>query len=396
MKKIAVVLSLLLALCLFSTVLAEDPETLTLILRAGTYAEVLKEAIPAFEEANNCKIEYSEETFDDLHTKIALDAVNAEGAYDVLMLDGTWMTEFTENGVLANLSDMGYKFDDDIIPATTAAGVDADGNIYMLPYYGNVTIFMYNKDLIDKYNEGNVPATWSGVLELAQKMKADGVDGYILRQGAGDPNVTDFLPVLKAFGGWVLNDDFSAVTLNTPEAKAALEFYIDLYKAGNLLDKDNMVAAVNNGSAAMAVGWPGWGAANYTVIPTKVSDDSEEQYTSIYGCWFLGMAENSAKKDLALKFLEYAMDPEVQLATVEDGGVPCRESSLLAESSLAVKPNLAVVYGALSTGTYRPAVGFYTDLVNTFGPYLDSAVMGTMSVDDALAQGQAACEALLP
>ena len=396
MKKIAVVLSLLLALCLFSTVLAEDPQTLTLILRAGTYAEVLKQAIPAFEEANNCKIEFSEETFDDLHTKIALDAVNAEGAYDVLMLDGTWMTEFTENGVLANLSEMGYTFDDDIIPATTAAGVDADGNIYMLPYYGNVTIFMYNKDLIDKYNEGNVPATWNGVLELAQKMKADGVDGYILRQGAGDPNVTDFLPVLKAFGGWVLNDDFTAVTLNTPEAKAALEFYIELYKAGNLLDKDNMVAAVNNGSAAMAVGWPGWGATNYTVIPTKVSDDSEEQYTSIYGCWFLGMAENSAKKDLALKFLEYAMDPEVQLATVADGGVPCRESSLLAESTLEIKPNLATVYGALSTGTYRPAVGFYTDLVNTFGPYLDSAVMGTMSVDDALAQGQAACEALLP
>lgn len=396
MKKIAVVLSLLLALCLFSTVLADDPETLTLILRAGTYADVLKQAIPAFEEANNCKIEFSEETFDDLHTKIALDAVNAEGAYDVLMLDGTWMTEFTENGVLANLSDLGYKFDEDIIPATTAAGVDADGNIYMLPYYGNVTIFMYNKDLVDKYNDGVVPATWNGVLELAQKMKAEGVDGYILRQGAGDPNVTDFLPVLKAFGGWVLNEDFTEVTLNTPEAKAALEFYIDLYKAGNLLDKDNMVAAVNNGSAAMAVGWPGWGAANYTVIPTRVADDSEEQYTSIYGCWFLGMAENSAKKDLALKFLEYAMDPEVQLATVADGGVPCRESSLLAESTLESKPNLAVVYGALSTGTYRPAVGFYTDLVNTFGPYLDSAVMGTMSVDDALAQGQAACEALLP
>ena len=396
MKKFAVVLSLLLALCLFSTVLAEDPETLTLILRAGTYAEVLKEAIPAFEEANNCKIEYSEETFDDLHTKIALDAVNAEGAYDVLMLDGTWMTEFTENGVLANLSDLGYAFDDDIIPATTAAGVDADGNIFMLPYYGNVTIFMYNKDLIDKYAGGIVPDTWSGILELSQTMKADGVDGYVLRAGAGDPNVTDFLPVLKSFGGWVLNEDFSEVTLNTPEAKAALEFYVDLYKAGTLLDKDNMVAAINNGSAAMAIGWPGWGAANYTTTPTKVVADSEEQNSSIYGCWFLGMAENSAKKDLALKFLEYAMDPEVQLATVADGGVPCRKSSLLNEEVLAEKPNLEVVYGALDKGTYRPAVGFYTDLVNTFGPYLESAVMGTMSIDDALAQGQAACEALLP
>ena len=119
MKKLTVVLSLLLALCLCGAVFAEEQQTLTLILRAGTYADVLKEAIPAFEEANNCKIEYSEETFDDLHTKIALDAVNGEGAYDVLMLDGTWMTEFTENGVLANLSEMGYTFDDDIISSTT-------------------------------------------------------------------------------------------------------------------------------------------------------------------------------------------------------------------------------------------------------------------------------------
>lgn len=395
MKKIAVVLTLLLALCLCCTAFADD-ETLTLILRAGTYAEVLKEAIPAFEEANGCKIEFSEETFDDLHTKISLDAVNAEGAYDVLMLDGTWMTEFTESGILADLTGMGYELDDDIIPATTVAGIAADGDLYMLPYYGNVTIFMYNKDLIDKYNGGVVPATWEGVLELSKTMKADGVDGYLLRAGAGDPNVTDFLPVLKSFGGWVLNEDFTEVTLNTPEAKAALEFYKELYNAGALLDKDNMVAAINNGSAAMAIGWPGWGAANYTTTPTKVADDSEEQYSSIYGCWFLGIAENSAKKDLALKFLEYAMSADVQLATVPNGGVPCRESSLLNPDVLAEKPNLEVVYGALAKGTFRPAVGFYTDLVNTFGPYLESAVMGTMSVDDALAAGQEACAALIP
>ena len=49
----------------------------------------------------------------------ALDAVNEVGTYDLCMVDGSWMAEFTENGVLANLSEMGYSFDDDIIPATT-------------------------------------------------------------------------------------------------------------------------------------------------------------------------------------------------------------------------------------------------------------------------------------
>ena len=30
------------------------------------------------------------------------------------------MAEFTENGVLANLTELGYSLDDDVIPATTA------------------------------------------------------------------------------------------------------------------------------------------------------------------------------------------------------------------------------------------------------------------------------------
>ena len=31
---------------------------------------------------------------------IALDAINTEGTYDLCMVDGSWMAEFTENGVL--------------------------------------------------------------------------------------------------------------------------------------------------------------------------------------------------------------------------------------------------------------------------------------------------------
>ena len=152
MKKIAVVLSLLLALCLFSGVLADEPETIKLLTRGGTYNKVLAMAIPGFEEAYNCKVVIDGEgkSFDDLHTAISLDATNEVGEFDVYMLDGTWMAEFSESGALANLSELGYSFDEDVIPATTAAGIDAEGNIYMLPYYGNVTVFMYNKDLIDK------------------------------------------------------------------------------------------------------------------------------------------------------------------------------------------------------------------------------------------------------
>ena len=395
MKKFAVILSLLLALCICSVSFAQEPETLTLLLRAGTYGEVVKALIPEFEAEHNCKIEYSEETFDDLHTKISMDAINSEGTYDVIVVDGSWKAEFIDNDILADLTELGYEYDEDIIPATLPAGIGPDGHAYLIPFYGNVTIFMYNEDLIDKYNDGEVPTNWADVLELAQTMKADGVDGYLLRAGAGDSNVSDFLPVLKSFGAWVMNDDYTEITINTPEAKAALQMYIDLYKAGNMLDKDNIVAAINSGTAAMAVGWPGWGADHYTTIPTMADEDSEPQNSSIYGCWFIGMAANSTHKDLALEFLEEVTSAEYQQETVEIGGVPCRESCLLNEESLEINPNLEVVYGSLSVGTYRPFVTFWSEYYTILGPYLEAAVMGQMTVDEALDTAQAELESLL-
>ena len=124
-----------------------EPTKMTLILRGGTYGEVIKAALPAFEAEHNVKCEVLDLSFDDLHTKIALNAPNPQGEYDLCMVDGSWMAEFTANNVLANLSDMGYSFDDDIIPATTDICM-VDGDIYLTPYFGNVTVMLYNKQLI--------------------------------------------------------------------------------------------------------------------------------------------------------------------------------------------------------------------------------------------------------
>ena len=91
-----------------------EPTKMTLILRGGTYGDVIKACLPAFEAEHNVKCEVLDLSFDDLHSKIALNAPNPQGEYDLCMVDGSWMAEFTANNVLANLSEMGYSFDDDI------------------------------------------------------------------------------------------------------------------------------------------------------------------------------------------------------------------------------------------------------------------------------------------
>ena len=370
-----------------------EPTQMTLILRGGTYAEALKASLPDFEAEHNVKIDVQELSFDDLHTGIALDAVNPTGAYDLCMVDGSWMAEFTENNVLANLSEMGYSFDDDIIPATTTI-CKVDDNIYLAPFFGNVTVMLYNKQLIA--DAGYTPediTTFEDLKVIAQKTKDAGKTGFLIRGGSADNIVSDFIPHLLVHGGWVI-DENNQPTVDTPEFKAAMQEYLDLYALGGTMDKDDIVAAIDGGTAALGQAWPGWyvptadTAANYTVIPTKLNDSDTAKNTSMYGVWCIGIPNNAPHKDLALELLEYVMSPEVQLASIEVGGVPCRTSCLLNEDVLATYPQYETVCAALQTGVYRPVIAEWTQFTNILGTEMDNIIQGTKTIDQGLADAQ--------
>ena len=370
-----------------------EPTQMTLILRGGTYAEALKASLPDFEAEHNVKIDVQELSFDDLHTGIALDAVNPTGAYDLCMVDGSWMAEFTENNVLANLSEMGYSFDDDIIPATTTI-CKVDDNIYLAPFFGNVTVMLYNKQLIA--DAGYTPediTTFEDLKIIAQKTKDAGKTGFLIRGGSADNIVSDFIPHLLVHGGWVI-DENNQPTVDTPEFKAAMQEYLDLYALGGTMDKDDIVAAIDGGTAALGQAWPGWYVptadtnANYTVIPTKLNDSDTPKNTSMYGVWCIGIPNNAPHKDLALELLEYVMSPEVQLASIEVGGVPCRTSCLLNEDVLATYPQYETVCAALQTGVYRPVIAEWTQFTNILGTEMDNIIQGTKTIDQGLADAQ--------
>ena len=380
-----------------------EPTKMTLILRGGAYGESLEASLPAFEEEHNVDIEVMLMSFDDLHTGIAFDAVNDVGTYDLCMVDGSWMAEFTENGVLANLSELGYSFDNDIIPATTEICI-VDDEIYLAPYYGNVTVMMYNKQLLA--DAGYTPEeidSFADVQDIAQKTRAadPSKNGFLIRGGSADNILSDFLPHLVAHGGWVV-DENNNPTVDTPEFKAAMEDYLALYNVGGTLDKDDIVASVTSGETAMAQIWPGWytptadGPADYITIPTKLTDDSEPlDAVALQGVWCIGIPDNAPHKELAVELLEYVMSPEVQLASIENDGVPCRYSCLTDPTVLETYPHLETVCGALETGVYRPAIAEWTEFTNILGTEMDNIIQGTKTMDEALSYAQEQLEQLM-
>lgn len=378
----------------------EEPVKMTLILRGGSYADVLKAALPKFEEENNCKIETLDMSFDDLHTGITLDAANKEGTYDLCMVDGSWMAEFTENNVLANLSEMGYTFDEDIIPNTTTI-CKKDDDIYLAPYFGNVTVLLYNKANVEEagYKPEDIK-TLENLLEVAKAEKEAGKNGFAYRGDTPDNIVSDFLPILLANGGWVV-DENNQPTINTPEFTQAMEYYTELIGTGTAMSKDDVSASIDNGSSALAIGWPGWyvpsadSAANYMVSPTMAKEGAEAYNTSEYGTWCLGIPANSPNPELAMKLLQYIMSPEVQLESVKNGGVPCRYSVLQNEDVLKDYPHLSIVCDALDQGVYRPAIAEWTEFTNILGAEMGNIMAGTKTVEQGLEDAQLQLENLM-
>ena len=400
-KTICILLSLLL---LFSLTGCGNnignKDTLTIAVRSGVYAEVIKKSIPGFEEETGIKCEIVEFSEDDLHNNLLNDSVNRNGIYDICMVDGSWVAEFISEGLLTDLSAEGYSFDDDIIPATTTICV-CDGKTYLVPYYGNVTVMLFNRSVAESlgYTEDDFDSL-EDIIKYSLLASENGHGGFVCRGDTENNVVVDFLPVLRAFGGWVV-DENNNPTVNTEEFKKALELYMFLLDNGGVYSKEEIINGIENGNMSVAVGWPGWCDpessinTDYIAFPGKVTENEPSYNSNIYGIWTLGIPDNCTDKESAIKLLEYLMDPDVQKDSVSYGGVPCRYSILNDPDVLSINPHLNDVCDALETGIYRPVIREWPKFYTILGDKMKKIMNEEMSVDDGLLLAQKELEDLM-
>ena len=376
----------------------ENPKaTLSIALRSGTYADVISKCLRDFEMKYDIRCDVAEFSEDALHKVVTEDKA---GSYDLCMVDGSWMAEFTSKRILANLTDLGYELDEDIIPATKKICY-SDGSLYLAPYYGNVSVLLVNK-LMAK--EAGFAMEEIDSIEDIQKIcdfqKKRHNLGFMTRGDTENNIVVDFLPILLAHGGWVV-DENNSPTIDTPEFKRAMETYMALMKTGRTAKKDDLIAAIANKSAAFAIGWPGWytptrnSHMDYIAFSGKTTKDGARHNASIYGIWTIGLPRFSRNKEHATKLLEYLMDKEIQKSTIPFGGVPCRYSCLLDEETLHKFPQYKAVCEALEGGVYRPIMEEWPKFYTILGSEMKSILNGEESISMGLYQAQRKLESAM-
>jgi hypothetical protein len=146
--------------------------------------------------------------------------------YYPLYVANKWVDPLDRYLADPTLTDPAWFKYDDILKAWRDAD-SIDGKPYGIPYDGEVTVQVYRKDLYE--GQGLKPAeTFDELIANAKALNdpANRIHGLALRGFAGaGQNMYIYPSLLRAFGGTWFSG--SSITVNSPEAVRALQWYVD-------------------------------------------------------------------------------------------------------------------------------------------------------------------------
>jgi len=195
----------------------------------------LKKLSPKFEEKNpNIKLNWVITEENTIRQRITTDVSTGSGQFDIVQI-GLYETPiFAKRGWLRPMENFPADYDLEDLFKSLRDGLSYQGKLYALPFYGESSMLMYRKDLFDEKGL-KMPdqPKYEDIKKFADALtdKAKGVYGITLRGKPGWGENMAFLGTLLNTFGCTWFDMKWTPTIDTPEWKKAITFYIDLMKA---------------------------------------------------------------------------------------------------------------------------------------------------------------------
>ena len=313
---------------------------------------------------------------------------------DVFYVDSNNLPDLAEAGALAPVPEGSLSEPDDIYPSLREA-FTFDGTWYCPPKDFSTLGLVYDPAALEAAGVA-VPTTWEELAAAAETLTTDTQAG--LAMGVEYPRWAVFM---FQNGADLTNEDVSEITLDTPEAREALQFVADQYAAGSFVRPGDVDAgwageAFGQGKAAMTIegNWIAgyldttfpdkeWAVAE---LPSGPAGQGTFAFTVCYG-----VAESAANPDASWALVEYLTNGEGALAWTNAFNVmPARES--VAADWLAEHPELeAFVSGAEYAHRWGFAPGF-ADVIGVFNEQANAIVDGDGTVEELIEETVAAGE----
>jgi multiple sugar transport system substrate-binding protein len=391
-----------------SAALARQDTTLTLMGWSSSQAEdaALAEQIAAFEEANP-GITVDVNLVPDYDTTLQTTFASGDPP-DVFYIDSSKLADLVEAGVVdigGDKIENPEGFYESLVNVFTY-----NGEFVCPPKDFSTLTLQYNKDMFDaaglEYPTDDW--TWDDLQAAAEALTGTNEAGQEVLGLILNPNLERWLPFLYQAGGSVLNEDWSEVTVDTEEAREALDFYTGLVQDGyagtaSAVDAGWAGEAFGMGRAAMIMegNWvintllDQFPDINWGVVQLPGHPDGGEATMTFTVCY--GVAADSENQEAAWTLVNYLTGEAGGQLVAEAGFGPMPPRTALAEPWLAARGEeigQPFVDAAETAHPWSFPVGF-GDAIDTFNASIQLAFEGQATADDVIFEMGAAAEEVL-
>lgn len=294
---------------------AKETEIVMWLVGSEAQALTIKELAEEFYKKNRIKVKCEAISWGDAHSKY-LTSIAGDVAPDIGTMGLTWGTEFGNLGAMVDLR-TAYPDEINSIKESVFPGlwnsVEFKGKVYGIPFDMTEYILYYRNDIVQK-----APETWEELTSLLAELNKGG-KGMLFDWGS--LSWIGYSPFLWQAGGDYYNGDYTEVTIDSPEAAKALDFFSKLYLNYNVpKTKIPLEQGMRTGDFPIAISgnWKidelrlsapeiagKWSIATLPKGPTG-------KKTAFIGGRIMGIFAQSRNKEAAWEFIKFLFSPEVQ------------------------------------------------------------------------------------
>jgi multiple sugar transport system substrate-binding protein len=244
---------------------------------------------------------------------------------DVVGLDGAWVSDFVDQGSIADLSSLMTEAGYD--ESQLASQVQLGGSTYMIPVVNFAYMLFTNDDLLSQAGITEAPSNRTEFADAAAAVTAidDNTSGWVLPLSLETPNgiQNDVMSWAWASGGSMLTAEGQPDVTNEA-VTSALNFVADLDAAGVIapgaatLKEQDKVEEFVNGRVGMMISSLAHintiresnPDLNFSLHAVPAEDNFTGERGTPYASWGIGIADNSDHPAEAWKLVDFLMSKD--------------------------------------------------------------------------------------
>lgn len=412
---------------------ADGVVTVNIALANNPISQALSKLTQTSYKADGVVVNVSVLPENDLRQRLTTEASTGGTTYDIFYIGPYEAQTWARNGWLENLDPyfaalsaekLAWYDKGDLIKGM-ADSLALDGTQFGLPFYGESSFIMYNKELFAaKGLTMPQEPTWDEIYELAKKIHdpSKGIVGMTMRGAPGwGMSGAPFVTMVNAFGGRFFDMNWNA-TVDTPEQRGAWQMYKKILREAG--QTDILSYTYNECIALMASGKCGIYYDATSIAPPLEADDSAVQgklgyvmaphqklksNTAWLWNWSMGINPKSskAKKQAAFEYMLWATSKDYAKMSIEldSSGAstpPAARSSTYELPVYAKAPYAAMTLKTLEgmdftkptlepvpyVGLQYIAIPEFADAGTKMTEYLADYVVDKISLDEAIRRTQ--------